>query len=217
MKSNTKHQMNSKQMPFIFKTLLSVSKITGLCMGADVLLVHFWQLLAACSLAWLPFLGIHIPWQRLLPKHLQTMPRFLQVEWVFSSVNNHQRLSQNAFSQRRGVTDYRKNETSWEERRGMSGKVPTVPTGYAGWEVSLPLPQHPSAGGQLWGTASSLLLSSLVYSANTAPCWDGGKGWLLHSLVSIVLKVHFNHWVASLARWVTYCSSWGSRSLSGRQ
>lgn len=42
MKWNTKHQMNSKQMPFIFKILLSVSKITGLCMGADVLLVPFW-------------------------------------------------------------------------------------------------------------------------------------------------------------------------------
>lgn len=56
---------------------------------------------------------------------------------------------------------------SWEEWRGMNGKVPTVPTGYVGWEVSLPLPQHPSAGGQLCGTASSLLLFSLVYSANT--------------------------------------------------
>ena len=49
----------------------------------------------------------------------------------------------------------------------MSGKVLTVPTGHVGWKVSFTLPQHPSAGGQLRGTASSLLLFSLVYSANT--------------------------------------------------
>lgn len=101
MKSNAKNQMSSKQKPFIFKILFSIKKSTGLCVGT-----YFsspCMFISGQAPAPMFFGTIALSWhscpmakegQRLLLKHAQRMPNFLEVERVFSSGNGHLSLSQ---------------------------------------------------------------------------------------------------------------------------
>ena len=214
MKSNTKHQMNSKQMPFIFKILLSVSRITGLCMGADVLLVPFWaapgrMISGMIALSWRSHPMAKAA-SKASPEDAQFFTSGMNVLFCERSPET---LPECLLPEKRGHW----LEKEWNfMRRTMGDEWQGTHCTHGTCWVKSVLHPPPASLCRRAATRDSLLLAPLLtclLSKHWARGWDGGQGWLLPSLVSILLRVHFNHWVASPARWVTYCSSWGS-SLS---
>lgn len=106
VKSNTKNQMRSKHMPFLF--FLPINKVPVLYMGMLCPLFACSFLVSPCSLVSLPFLGHHLPWQRKAKGCFSSIPKgcphFLEGdECLFW--DGHLGLSQNDCSLRRDGID----------------------------------------------------------------------------------------------------------------